>query len=83
MSYNGKPCEGKCSKNPPEIRNKLNNYYEYDFNKHCFICKECGHELVDKRKIKKLLNKKDPIDKEILKLHKKNELSIGIVKIKN
>jgi len=30
---------------------------------------------------KRFLNKKDPIDKKILKLVKKKELSIGIVKI--
>lgn len=35
-----------------------------------------------KKKYKKLLNKKDPVDKEILKLVKKKKLKIGITKLK-
>ena len=30
---------------------------------------------------KKLLNKKDPIDKKIIQLEKKGELKIGVVKL--
>ena len=35
-----------------------------------------------KKEYKKVLNKKDPVDKEILKLIKKGELKIGVVPIK-
>jgi len=43
MSYNGKECEGDCSKKSPEIKHKLNNWYEYDFTKQKYVCKECKH----------------------------------------
>lgn len=36
-------CEGDCAKLPSEIRNKLNNFYEYDFKLGCYVCKVCGH----------------------------------------
>ena len=31
---------------------------------------------------KKILNKKDPLDKQILKLTKKGELKVGVVQVK-
>jgi len=31
---------------------------------------------------KKILNKKDPLDKQILKLAKKGELNVGVVQVK-
>ena len=42
--------------------------------------------IIDKKKLaysyKQLLNKKNPLDKQILKLAKKGELKVGIVKVK-
>jgi len=29
--YNGMICKGDCSKKPEEIRNPLQNWYQYDF----------------------------------------------------
>lgn len=45
---------------------------KYKYNKGLFISMQ----------YKKLLNKKDPIDKEIIRLVKKGELKIGTVKVK-
>lgn len=43
MTYNGMKCKGECNNKPVEIRHKLNNFYEYNFKKGVYVCKECGH----------------------------------------
>lgn len=48
--------------------NYINLFKKYIYNKRLFICMQ----------YKKLLNKKDPLDKEIIHLVKKGELKIGI-----
>ena len=45
---------------------------KYKYNKSLFIPMQ----------YKKLLNKKDPLDKEIIRLVKKGDLKIGITKVK-
>lgn len=47
-----------------------------------FLFRGLAHNIPTKPSYKKLLNKKDPIDKIILELVKKGMLSVGIVMVK-
>ena len=47
MYYNGKRCEGECSSKPDEVKYHLEDYYEYNFQEKCYICKECGDRKPD------------------------------------
>lgn len=64
----------KCPKCGQEAESRINNK--------CY-CNYCGYTGTKMNKYNKYLNKKNPIDKKIIELMTKKELTICLTKLKN